>query len=137
MVLAIGSCPCVELSLVLEEGVCYEQCDLLTKPFQLLSCFILCSKAKLACYSRYLLTSYFYIPVPYDGKDIFFGVKSRRPVGLHRTIQLQLLQLVAGAQTCITVLLNGLPQKGTEIILSFLILHPSTAFQTLVDYGGY
>ena len=26
--------------------------------------------------------------------------------------------------------------KQTEIILSFLRLHPSTAFQTLVDYEG-
>ena len=30
-------------------------------------------KAKLACYSKYLLISYFCIPVPYDEKDIFFG----------------------------------------------------------------
>ena len=29
---------------------------------------------KLACYSRYLLTSYFCIPVPYDEKDFFFLV---------------------------------------------------------------
>ena len=34
--------------------------------------FILYSKAKLACYSKYLLTSYFCILVPYDEKDIFF-----------------------------------------------------------------
>ena len=32
---------------------------------------------------------------------------------------------------------NGLPWKWTEIILSFLRLHPSTAFRTLVDYEGY
>ena len=31
------------------------------------------SKAKLACYSRYLLTSYFCIPIPSDEKDIFFS----------------------------------------------------------------
>ena len=31
---------------------------------QPLPCFILYSKAKLSCYSRYLLTSYFCIPVP-------------------------------------------------------------------------
>ena len=50
-------------------------------------------KAKLACYSRYLLTSYFYIPVPYDEKDIFVGMLVLQGlVGLHRTIQLQLLQ---------------------------------------------
>ena len=40
--------------------------------------FILYSKAKLACYSRYYLTSYFCIPVPYDEKNIFFCVSSRR-----------------------------------------------------------
>ena len=38
-------------------------------------------------------------------------------------------------------MLNGLPWKWTEIILLFLRLHPSTAFQsmllTFVDYDGY
>ena len=37
-----------------------------------LPCFILYSKAKLACYPKYLLTSYFCIPISYDEKDIFF-----------------------------------------------------------------
>ena len=32
------------------------------------------------------------------------------------------------------MILNGLPWKQTEIIMSFLRLHPSTAFQTLIDY---
>ena len=32
------------------------------------------------------------------------------------------------------MILNGLPWKQTEIVLSFFRLHPSTAFQTLVDY---
>ena len=73
-VLTIWWCPCVESSLVLlEEGVCYDQCILLAKLCLPLSCFILYSEAKFACYSRYLLTSYFCIPVPYDEKDIFFG----------------------------------------------------------------
>ena len=35
------------------------------------------------------------------------------------------------------MILNGLPCKLTEIILSFLRLHPSSAFQTLVDHDGY
>ena len=35
------------------------------------------------------------------------------------------------------MILNGLPWKRIEIILSFLKLHPSTAFWTLVDYKGY
>ena len=59
----------------------------------LLPCFILYSKAKLACYSRYLLTSYFCILVPYDEKDMLFWVLVLEVlVGLHRTVQLQLLQ---------------------------------------------
>ena len=38
------------------------------------------------------MTSYFGIPVPHNEKDIFLGVSSKRFVGLHKTIQLQLLQ---------------------------------------------
>ena len=34
------------------------------------------------------------------------------------------------------MIVNGLPWNQTEIILLFLRLHPSTAFQTLVDYDG-
>ena len=36
------------------------------------------------------------------------------------------------------MLLNGLPQKRTDIILLFFRLHPSTAFRTLFfDHEGY
>ena len=39
------------------------------------------------------MTSYFYIPVPYNEKDIFLGLLVLKGlIGLHRTIQLQLLQ---------------------------------------------
>ena len=61
----------------------------------------------------------------------------KRLVGLHRTVQLQLLQCYWSRQTWITKILNGLPWKRTEIILSFLRLHPGIAFWTLVDYDGY
>ena len=58
----------------------------------LLAFALLHSKAKLACYSRYLLTFYFRIPVPYDEKDILLCVLSSRSlVGLQKTVQLQLL----------------------------------------------
>ena len=87
-------CPCVESSLVLlEEGVCYDQCVLLAKLCSLLPCFSLYSKTKFSHYSRYFLTSYFCIPVPYNEKDIFWGVLVLEDlVGLHRNVQLQLLQ---------------------------------------------
>ena len=40
--------------------------------------------------------------------------------------------LLIGALALVIVILDGLPWKQTEIILSFLRLHPSTAFQTLL-----
>ena len=65
----------------------------LGKTLLALPCFFLYSKAKFSCYSRYLLTFYFCIPVSYNEKDIFWGVLVLEgPGGLHRTIQLQLLQ---------------------------------------------
>ena len=92
-VLTIWWCPCVESSLVLlEEGVCYDQCILLAKLYQPLPCFILYSKAKFACYSRYFLISYFCIPVPYNEKNILLVLVLKALLDLHRTIQLQLLQ---------------------------------------------
>ena len=55
-----------------------------------LLCFVL--KGQICCYSRYLLTSYFCIPVhglEYNEKDIFFWVLVLKGlVGRHRTVQL-------------------------------------------------
>ena len=79
--------------MLLEEGVCYNLWIFLAKFCWPLPYFISYSKAKFARYSRYLLNPYFCIPVPYNEKEIFWGgVNSRRLLGLHRTIQLQLLQ---------------------------------------------
>ena len=74
--------------MLLEEGVSYDQCILLAELLAL-PCFILYSEGKLACSSRYLLTSYSCIPVLYDEKDIFFSflvLVLEGLVGLHRTI---------------------------------------------------
>ena len=74
-------------------GACYDQCilgkTLLT--FDLL-CFLFQGQICLVLW--YLLTSYFCIPVSYDENDIFFFVcvVLEGLVGLHRTVQLQLLQ---------------------------------------------
>ena len=132
LVLTIWGCPCVELFLVLlEEGVCYNHfvlCQrtllkLKAKLCQPLPCFILYSKAKLSCYSRYLLSSYFYIPVPYDEKDIFFVfffvvvvVSSRRSCRSSQDYSASASSaLLVGAQTWIPMMLNGLPLKRTVI----------------------
>ena len=59
-------------------------------------------------------------------------------VGLHRTIQFQLRQPYWSVHRLeLTVILNGLPWKWTEIILSFLRLHPSTSSDSFVDSQGY
>ena len=82
--------------------------------------------------SRYLLTSYFCIPFSYDEKNMFFLVLVLEGlVGLHSSNSAS-SALAVGAQTWITVMLNGSPWKRTEIILSVLKLHPNTAFQTLL-----
>ena len=93
-VLTIWWCPCIESSLVLlEEGVCYDQCVLLAKLYEPLPCFIPYSKAKFACYSRCFLTFLLLHSSPLLWKrHLFWMLVLKGLVGLHRTIQLQLLQ---------------------------------------------
>ena len=75
------------MDLCQESDVCYLEKTLLA--FALLHVY---SKAKLACYSRYLLTFYFCITFLCYEKDIFWGVLVLKGlVGLHKTVQLQLL----------------------------------------------
>ena len=56
------------------------------------ACFILFSKPKPSCFSGYLLTFYFGTPAHYDEKTSFLVLILEGLVGLHRSIQLQLLQ---------------------------------------------
>ena len=63
----------------------------------------------------------------------FFGVSSRSSGKSSQNWSTSVYSAsVVGAQEWIAVMLNGLPWIRTEIILSFLRLHPSTAFQTLL-----
>ena len=78
--------------MLLEEGVCYDQCIFLAKLYEPLPCFILYSKAKFACYPgvSWLPTITFQSPIM---KRTFLGMLVLKGfVGLHRTIQLQILQ---------------------------------------------
>ena len=95
LILTIWWCPCVESSLVL---FCWKRVFAMTSAFSWQNSISLCPasfciKSKFACYSRCFLTSYFCIPFPYNEKDIFFWMLVLEDlVGLHRTVQLQLLQ---------------------------------------------
>ena len=75
-----------------ERGVFAVTSVLLTKLCWPVPCFILFSKPKLSCFSGYLLTFYFGIPVHRDEKTSFLVLILEGLVGLHRSIQLQLLQ---------------------------------------------
>ena len=77
--------------MLLEEGVCYDQCVLLEK---LLAFVLLHSVFQGQIYVLLLvfLDSYFGIPVSYNESDIFWGCFLEGLLGLHRTVQLQLLQ---------------------------------------------
>ena len=90
------------------------------KSYQPSPCFILYSKAKFTYYSRCFLTSYFCIPVPWCQFQKVLQV----------FIELFNFSLfsITGWVTWITMILNGLPWKRTEITLSFLRLHPSSSF---------
>ena len=82
-------------------------------------------------YSRCFLTSYFCISVPYNEKDIFFWVLVLKGlVGLHRTIQLQLLQCYWSGHR---LGLHDIEWFALETSRDHsVIFHPSTAFQTLL-----
>ena len=125
---------CRVFSCVIGRGCLLWPVRSLGKTLLALPCFIPYSKAKFACYFGCFLTSYFCILVPYNEKDIFFCVLVLEGlVGLHRTVQPQLLQcywlrhrlgLLWYWMVCFG--------KRTEIILSFLRLHSSTSFRTLL-----
>ena len=104
----------------------------LAKTLLVFACFILYSKTKLACYSRYFLTSYICIPVPYDEKDIFFfffGVSSRRSCSLSQNHSTSASLVVGADLDCCDFEWFALEMV---CLLSFLRLPPTTAFQPLL-----
>ena len=68
-------------------------------------CLILYSKAKFACYSRYLLTSYFCIPVLYNGKDIFWDTAAKLAAGV--------------TDTAVTMAVKSHLRGGKPVVLAF------------------
>ena len=81
--------------MLLEEGACYDQCILLANSVSLCPASFCTPRANFAV-TPGLLMSYFCVPVHLDEKDIFCVcvcvLVLEDLVGLHRTIQLQLLQ---------------------------------------------
>ena len=92
-VMTIWWCPCVESSLVLlQEGVCYDQCVLLAKLFSLCPASFRIPRPNLPVTPGVSWHPAFSFQSPLMKRTSFGGVISKGLVGLHRTIQLQLLQ---------------------------------------------
>ena len=93
LVLTIWWCPCIESSLVLlDEGVCYDQCVLLAKLLTFaLSPFVLQGQT---CLLLQASLDFLFLPSnPLWWKGhLFLLLVLEGLVGLHRTVQLQLLQ---------------------------------------------
>ena len=90
-VLTIWRCPCVELSFVLfEEGVCYDQCIFLANSISLCPASFCIPNLPVTPGVSWLPTFVFQSPIM--KRKSFGGVNSKRFVGLHSTVQLQLLQ---------------------------------------------
>ena len=92
LVLTIWWCPYVESSLVLlEEGVCYDQCVLLGK-LLVFALFHFVLQGQICLLLQVPLDFLFLHSSPLWWKGHIFLVLVLGVVGLHRTIQLQLLQ---------------------------------------------
>ena len=92
-VLTIWWCPCVESSLVLlEEGVCYDQCIFLENSISLCPASFCIPRPNLPVTPGVSWLPTFAFKSPIMKKTSFLGVVLKGLVGFHRTIQLQLLQ---------------------------------------------
>ena len=124
---------CVEFLLVLLEAfVCHDQCSLDTTVSHCLASFCTPRPSlsitpgiswlpNFAFYSPTIKrTSFFFF---------FFCISSRTPCRSSYNLSPSVSQ---HQQLGHTVMLNSLPREQTEIILSFLRLHPSTTFQALL-----
>ena len=137
--LTIWWCPFEESSLVLlEEGVCYDlrviaESESLSKTLSLWPASLCTPRPNLPVTSGISWLPTFAFQSPIMKKTSFWVLVLKGLVGLHRTIQLQLLHhywlgpklgLLWDWMVCLG--------KWTEIILLFLRLHPSPALQTLL-----
>ena len=135
LILTIWLCPCAESFLVLlEECLLWPVCSLDKTPiaFAVLH-FVLQEQT---CLLLQVSPDFLLLhsnPLWWKG-HLFLVLVLEELVDLQtEPVHFSFFSISRGAQTWITVMLNGLPSKQTEIILSFLTLHPRTAFQTLDD----
>ena len=131
-VLTIWWCPCAELSVILlEEGVCHDQCILLAKLLLAFALLYFVLKGQIYLLLQVFLDFLLLHSSPLKWKGHFWGMLVLKGlVGLHRTVQLLERYWLGHKFGLLWYWMVCLGEK--QIILSFLRLHPSTAFQTLL-----
>ena len=107
-----------------------------------LPCFILYSKAKFACYSGYLLTSYFFIPVLWNGgkwKGHLLGVLLLEGlVGHHRSVQPHFFSITGwGIDLDYCDIEWFASEMNRDHSLLFEIVSKYCISDSFVDYDGY
>ena len=138
LVLTIWWCPCVESSLVLLERV-----FAMTSAFSWWNSISLCPASFCTPRPHLPITpGVSWLPsfatIPYNEKDSIGGVLVLKGlVGLHRTVQLQLLQHYWLGHSLGSLWYRMVCLGNRDHSVVFLRLHPSTAFWTLVDDDGY
>ena len=85
--------------MLLEEGICYDQCVLLAKLSLGPASF--CTPSQLDCYSGYLFTTTFAFQSPMMKRTSFLVLVLEVPIALHRTIQFQRKTMPKKVQTTI------------------------------------
>ena len=133
LVLTIWWCPCVESSLVLlEEGVAMTSEFSWQNSVSLWPASFCTPRPNLPVTLDISWLPIFAFQSPIMKRTSFMGVNSRTYCRSSQNCSNSASSALRLGHSWITVILNGLPWKRTEIILSFLRLHPSTAFWTLL-----
>ena len=106
---------------------------------QPLTYFVLYFKAKFACYSRYLLISYFCILVPYDEKDIFFWCEFQKVIQIFTEPFHFSFFSISGwgidFDHCDTEWFAL--ETNRDHSFSFVVAHKYCILDSFVDYEGY
>ena len=135
-ILTIWWCPCIESSLVLlEEGICYNQCILLVK-----ICFVLQGQICLLLQVSPDFLLLHSSPLWWKG-HLFWMLVLKGLVGLHRTVQLQLLQHYwlghrLGLLWYWIVCLRN-ERKSFCLFFFFEVAHKYCISDSFVEYEGY
>ena len=133
-VMTIWWCPCVESSLVLlEEGVCYDQCVLLAKLYLPLPCFIHILRPNLPVTPGVSWLATFAFQSPIMKRTSFLGVSSKRSYTFFiEPFNFSFFSVTGWGIDLDYRDIEWLALEMNRVILSFLRLHPSTAFWTLL-----